>query len=778
MNVLTRGRLDLLPSRFFHDRLPAQFTNEFVHWYDHNTNEVVFRPRNNPWSASEDSWRLKRLKRQKSAWRMVKGNKVLVNTASSSARTVSQVFSPLENPHHVHIILDTNSATVDVELPRLQLDFYLEQHDHRFYSRAYRGMIVDENQHIGTLVGLTSKLVLKHAHNVEEQRMLLIPAPHKYCAPNVTYAKVPNVHHVSVGIHKDGPTRVYAYSVDTILGRVLDSGDLQSKLFLCLLHALTSHCLPDPLTGYTGTETALTILQSAAVRSFESLTTENVDLLSRIANLSPLRVFYPLHLKSMQQIDWDGNLPTFSQHPDFRASTQVIIQQGQQMQLFTPDKILDVSSFQSSNPQLESRDAIRASTFRTCGFGAERFTTFKDVGYVGRDTHTMVSRGVYAYKAAKLVVRDQAALCVSVGNLKHDLRKAHFDKGVITGSKGTFDLSRLRYDSKWLQEQSTFLRDEWCTLQSSLPAAMDSCNSFDIAAWLSAMAYSTSADMTAIQTLAAFYRMQDLSSEQSPPAAQFERAKGDQFKPGDIKSLVTNAAKSFSGSSESRIPKQVAESNKQHSKRIRDIFQSRRNSAIGAMTAALQSQWPCINPAAPNAVDIHQYINVSTAMPAISAKFKAWLDNRQFGEYLDRLSTALTGKSVVSIPPPSYVTSSLFGKNMLEAKLRHYNTKRLFDMAPDTITGSDVVAPLEPSFPPRHNIEGQKTCKMQSRLEGLCQILQSYANSTCETNYVQNLRDSCASLKDQEVDVQIPDVSAFSNVQLYFPSIWRPAKSS
>jgi hypothetical protein len=57
-----------------------------------------------------------------------------------------------------------------------------------------------------------------------------------------------------------------------LIGRLMDNGSLHSKLFLAYLHALTSFCLPDPLLQRTGTELALSILRSAAVRSFDRLT--------------------------------------------------------------------------------------------------------------------------------------------------------------------------------------------------------------------------------------------------------------------------------------------------------------------------------------------------------------------------------------------------------------------------------------------------------------------------------------------------------------------------
>jgi len=82
------------------------------------------------------------------------------------------------------------------------------------------------------------------------------------------------------------------------------------------------------------------------------------------------------------------------------------------------------------------------------------------------------------------------------------------------------------------------------------------------------------------------------------------------------------------------------------------------------------------------------------------------------------------------------------------------------------MTFSKVAAPLEPSFPPRCTVGGDEPSKMQGRPKNLCQTLQSYAKSTCETNYVRNLRASCASLENQELDVEMPDVSACRNVQL------------
>jgi hypothetical protein len=129
---------------------------------------------------------------------------------------------------------------------------------------------------------------------------------------------------------------VYAYNLDEVLGRITDSGDLESKLLMSYLHALTSSCLPDPVTKMTSTEAALQILQSAAVRSFSLLTRRNVELLEQIAALSTRRVFYPQHEKVMQQVVWNNSLPTLSQHPQFRTFVYQIFNHASKMQVFYP----------------------------------------------------------------------------------------------------------------------------------------------------------------------------------------------------------------------------------------------------------------------------------------------------------------------------------------------------------------------------------------------------------------------------------------------------------
>src|SRR6202008_5104346 len=90
-----------------------------------------------------------------------------------------------------------------------------------------------------------------------------------------------NGYFTSVFISYDDKMQVdwHEYTIDVDLGCLRSNATLRSNLYQCYIHALTSHCLPDPLLGHTGTEEALYILRSAACRSFQRLAIPEANVL-------------------------------------------------------------------------------------------------------------------------------------------------------------------------------------------------------------------------------------------------------------------------------------------------------------------------------------------------------------------------------------------------------------------------------------------------------------------------------------------------------------------
>lgn len=738
-------RLDLLPSRLFKGHLPSKFVERYIHWYDHDEDMVLFRPRDDAWSSDSAGWRLIREGR---SWHLVNGSEALFSMSSITARLLSKVFNALEDDQHIHIILDTAAHSVLIVLPRLQLDFIVNLSDIckdiSIQSRQYREMIVDTDQSTGVLVGLSSKLVLRSSKPCQD-RIMIVPAPRNYDARTVAYALESSQQHTSVHINREQVHGVFTYSLDTTLGRVLDDGDMQRKLFLAFLHVLTSHCLPDPLTGYTGTESALQILKSAAVRSFERLTTKNVELLGRIQALSPLRTFYPADLMVMQQIVWDPAVPVLSQHPHLRACCKDLIHQAEKMQ-FYPDSTPDITSWKYSNAHLEARDLIRSATYRVCDFGGELFTSERDAHYTSRDIKAGLARGQRAYIAATLILRDTAALHSEVLNLKANLLQNHFETNAVQGSSEDWDPTRLRYDTDWLSQSSAILAKGWCNFHRALPIYRG--NRYDLAAWLSTLAFSESADMGSIQTLAAFCRMSALAVLEPPPGHVFNLQQGADWNAFEIRGVLQRCSRSFNSSKEATLPKNGSESFRQHNIRLQALFQSRRDTSIHSLLTALQHQWPCANPVCPAAVAPDEYIELSSAMSCVVGKFVTWYRNRSFLEYLCQLSDVMAQQDVVPVELPRHIATEPLNRQILNDEDRTFPLSSVLAADSAILSRRSMVdVPFEPRLPivECSILEASTTAK--TRLQQLCRSLQRYARSECEKDYVNDLRESCAYLE-------------------------------
>lgn len=705
----------------------------------------------------------------------MKGVSCLVDIFSKTSRTLSKIFGALEDSEHIHILLDSNTLSLHVQLPRLQLDFHVDHNDDRVQSRQYRGMIVDTDQTTGALIGLQSKLVLRPS-NTAEDRLVLIPVPRGYGPENIARAWVSDQHHVSVQISKNDAHKVFAYSLDTTLGRILESGDMQRRLFLAFLHGATSHCLPDPLTGYTGTESALSILQSAAVRSFEYLTEDNVELLQQIADLSPVRIFYPAHLMDMESISFDNSLPALSQHPQLCTYVREIVQQALTMRLFYPENMPDISEWWTSDPHLEARDAIRTSIFRVWEFGADKHTSKRDVRYAARDVLTQSIRGQNAFVAATMIKRGQAALSSSIPDLKGLLLRSHFRSTAIKGLDASFNPQDLRFDTGWLCNSTANITEYWCSVHHALPSMKGSSNKYDIMAWLSTMAFARTADMDVIQGFAAFYLSPAMATVTPPIASSFKLSQGHKWNRQKIETIVRSWAKPYENSAESRLVKHSAETKKQYAQRKLALFGSRRDPAIEAFVNGLQQQWPTVTPVAPSSPEIATYIRAAMAAPGVTAKFRAWHENMQFLTYLHQTSALIAQQKVVAIIPAQPIHSAPINSHSTKGTNMMFPVENILKSPAPNISWNNphasdntvLVPPREPELPTMAELKSEDDGRMCS-LEQFCDDIGALAISKCEKEYVNVLRASCASLKDLQVSsLHIPESWSSEQVRKLF----------
>lgn len=769
--------MDALPPHLLQAYLPHAFFSDYVHWYDRKNDSVIFRSRKDPWLEKEGDWHLRRIGPK---WRLLNTSHTLATTTSKSAKPLLPIFRPLEEEPHVHIMLNATGKAVEISLPRLQLAFYILHGDARIHSRDYRGMMIDADQSIGTLVGLNSKLILRHLDE-SEKRTILIALPREVQSETFeyTYAKASTPYHVSVTLRTSDTSRVYAYNVDSGLKRVLDNGDLQSKLLLAYLHSLTSHCLPDPLTCCTGAESALKILKSASTRSFKCLTSSHVSLLTLLAKLTPSRT---VRACEVQEIHWNKKLPVTSQRPEFLHIVTEIFEQSKRTEIFYPNSdIVEPKGLPSVQRHLHERSMIRNATFMVDGFGAENFTDKRDRIYASRDRYADSERGQRAAKAVIMLVKDPVTLYEQIPSLSQDLFGTQLYYQAIRPASTSFSLNDISFDIKWLTDSTKLLADQWCDWHKYLPTASQRYSTFDVAMWLSTMAYSTSANMNGIQVLAAFHKLAPLASIEPPSSSlNFKLSAGPGFLPKEIDSIARLHEKSINECPEGKIAREEGETTFAHSRRANEPFKRHQREARERFVSSLQKQWRRQKPKSP-AKDIEKYINVKAAMEDVKLCFHRWWDCGQFLEYLVKVSAILAGQEIQSIPELHHVltlsanidtavercrhvtatsifqasTPSNFGDCEFFRNTRYICSRATNDFAALFVDQDDIPCfkPLpEPDIAFPEQPQSTRNDEIRKALKDLCLKLGIRLKLPCEKDYVRALKASCTALDKHNHD--------------------------
>ncbi|KAH7007900.1 uncharacterized protein B0I36DRAFT_370609 [Microdochium trichocladiopsis] len=249
-----------------------------------------------------------------------------------------------------------------------------------------------------------------------------------------------------------------------MLGCLRDGGALAGKLFLCHLHALTTHCLPDKLTGRTGTEEALRILGSAAVQSDGHLQEEDLDLLHRIGCISPVR-------DRRAVIEWSSSAPPAAQSDAFCQLVAATLGRAKLSQL-----CLSSSSFSSSSDQkgkvfrnlprsyepLVRRAVARASAYCVSQYGAtQHLAATPDDKYTGPGGWAEKYGEFEAFRLARHMIhsKDQAVLLHPVRPLGEGRKFFHTCPGDASASAHV--PTRVEFNMGWLVNPSTVPASTW-----------------------------------------------------------------------------------------------------------------------------------------------------------------------------------------------------------------------------------------------------------------------------------------------------------------------------
>lgn len=727
---------ETMPSRLVKEVYPISFVQDYIHWFNVATKTVQFRPVHEPWNPSSPAvWTLSQ-QRLHNQWRLSNSDCSVVGIDSRTSERVAHVLDPLANRNRIHSILQQSGDTKSllVSIPTLRLSFKLGKSSPLLESKEFRSMVVDADQSLGTLVGLRSKIVLKHL--TRDERMVLVPE-----SKLVHYERSSS--RASVFVTKDSIRRVHALHVDPKLGRLLDNSELGCKLFLAYLHALTSFCLVDPLTRKTGTEQALTILKSAAVRSFDQLSQEHIDLLVKIAALSPERGCYPAHLRVMQTVHWDNDISFLSQHGHFITTVKSLLQQAEQAMIFFPGTQLSFPRLAKTDEHLLRRDNIRSATFRVSGFGAEDHTTQSDQRYTARDRNLSSQRITRAYDMSRFISRDGVGrFCgpPAVGSLWQKM--SAFD--IVHGPQLPIELSTLKYDASLIKDGQKHIVKRLLSLNRILGnKTISQQHKYSIMMWLSTMACDPDADLSMLQSVAMFFKSATLAQVRAPESDSFKPDRGKAGSKSKISQVVERRLLPLESCPEQDLERQKNERQYDYDTRRRGAWQTARKSAAATFVDALTAQWPCEIPITPDMPST--YIKLDEAMRDVKSLFKRWHNNNLLIQYLASIEQTMSSFVYERIEPVELTMDAPLTRPSISGYVSEQSVFLL--PAPEISEPCYTVGRVYDCSSQRRGLKAPPLLNsVVESLEGLA------GRSKYETHYVADLRESLDALVSQDVD--------------------------
>lgn len=719
---------ELIPHTKLSGDFPEQFVEEYVHWMNVGTGDIEFRPMSHPWTTTERNWHVSYS--STAPIYMDLGHERIVDTRSPTASMIGSVLGPLETATRIDMSFRPKEGklSLSIRLPRLKLEFFMNG-DNELESRQFRGAIVDKDQNIGTLSGLVNRLVLYH----DTVRSVIIP-----------YGEVNfNNHrgHVRVDIDTQGLPRVqyYSYNIDSRLGRLVSNGSLTSHLYKAYLHAVTSHCLQDPLTCRTGTEEALDNLRSAVTWSFQKLVPEDIKIFRLIASLTPHRQYYPDHLRVMQTVSWKSIASTM-QHDEYHQIVMGVFDHATRFHVLRERDEPEVEPYyqQKVDTRLLKRAAVRNSTYRREEFGGSLLETAKDTAYSSRDSVFDQLDETHVYHVSKAVESWRPNLDTSsnIMNVLEELKRI--------GGATTDPSFRLGYDHRWTSKDTADLGGNWGLVYYACCKAKQGNNTYQLMFFLSTLAYSGTA-LPLLGSLLAFATDPKFENLTAPCHPSYDLTQGYSLNKSELMHVIENSPVSFSSSNEASWSANRYESQDELHTRRYSAYKGSLNTQAGEFFEKIRPQWPCHHPTTPSDQS-YRLLETSTIMNNIRSKFASWYRNKEFCEHISNVQRCLDS----SQPIKSVIKSYKFQRCSDDAYGRVAGAVRVETLfsrdAPHipTFSRTTIPVPSEPNTP-QDRTESRAD---NNDLKTLLDNFEATHSRPFEKKYATDMLESLKALKD------------------------------
>ncbi|KAG1873320.1 hypothetical protein C8R48DRAFT_593879 [Suillus tomentosus] len=660
--------LELIPRRKLRPDIPGLLVKNHVHWLDLKTRAIEFRPVKAMWESSDKNWVLRYTEGGQSVARL--GHSTLFDIHSPTFCMIAKTLSPIENFGYLIVTanVDAGQTVVKVDLPRLGLSFFIDR-DGELHSHDQRGMVVDEDQSINTMIGLVNKLVLrpKDQHTFSDRRVII---------PQGDVVLKHEGHHVQVTIQPNPDHdrhHYHCYTIDMELRRLTGNIGLTNKLYKAYLHAVCSAHVPDPLTKRTGVEEAMYLLQSAACYSFMKLDPFDCKLLVWIGSLTVKRTWYTAH-KNSQKVHWHHSLSSYVQGCAFYHAARNIVQYARKLQVLSETPVQVCLDFPEPDESLLERASQQSIVLYSCDLVNSFYPSESSTSdYTSRDVRRSIGDQT-AFDCA-CMVRDWS-ITLEPCQALYDV----FIRWNEVSGK-TLDVT-LRYGREWLKPD---LAKRWMTVVELCRCTDRETHRFQLAFTLSAMTYSSPENMGLAVTMFAFAANPKLRKLPAPDYDIYNLSFGIEPLQQDLCRHISSCT-SFSNSPEASLSRNHNESSQEFDSRRQTHFQSKCLGEQKEAVAILLESWPC--PSVParalKCLSSSRY-DESTLSTVLEGQYTNCYRNRCLKTYLDRVQEVLDDEVIFtpSIKQPyTFIPSNSDVISVKTAVL----AKDLFQKPPPVIT--------------------------------------------------------------------------------------------
>ncbi|KAM3489888.1 hypothetical protein MY3957_006831 [Beauveria namnaoensis] len=720
---------------------PKEYLNDYFHWHQ-VTNfsfHVELYPYQSPWDCGSIAMQL--LHQRSGGWLLKQHgrDRVVMPATVTHYEELSKIFQHFKTENDFRVILDQEKKKLEVRLGTLGLNFFVDHGSADIRSVEFENMSIDHEYSPPTLIGLLPKLILNNRHDHTHRVLVILDGEETVLKDSG---------HVSIGIKINEETTVQVYTIDDFLRQLKGNQAWRSKAWLAYLSALTSHPMPDPFTSRTGQETALEILTSSAITSFEALEAKDLALLQKIGQLSPGIQFRKRGGLNIPAIEWNPKLHPASHHEKYWFAAEKIRDHADRLNIFKKDSTNQQRKTSEAEMRYRESHAIRLACLRTGEYDGH--TTAHDADYYFRIPEpaskrrkgTMAAvpgkfdygsssgfqRAYYAAYGAKYRRRFNP-VTPSPDSILGQMTIA----GAIKGATVHYDAHNFRYSPKWASIEESTLVEDLCSVHNALPGSLMDRNPFRLRLWLSTVASGMEGSEASIimPILTVMVIQHDNTGFEIPRTSNTNNSRGTDYCVDQIVMVLNEERRMYQ--SETSIygesPRDSGSYNQTQDELISSIAEKiAKNGLVDLLPLA-------------------GILDVVQAEESVDELFEIWSLNRQWYKYAEHLCALVSLLHVGDLKPPA-VLHVLPEVDMSSA------TKRMSGH----ITVESIMSQKPANFAPSNEWRTEFVSALKSLLqEGECSIhpaLLSMPMTLCEKTtkqhekiYIKNLDASIQSLK-------------------------------